>query len=266
MPTEDYRRKQLSRLYTNGLFRQIEESGIPVTDFELTQRVVNVRWLSSSLIGLYVDRARDRESWPAAVIEHSRSRSNFQIMQIYEDGFRYRSLTDSRMSIDEELELEWRLRRRISSDWAEVTSSFGKWLTEIEESQKDPDLWEEHKRNRAFLSDQHDQDVENTPFTSDEQAEVSAQIKQVKDYIMATFELTSEQVAHVNERLDQTEQASKHLGRKDWLLLFNGAVFSLILTDLITPQAAEHIIMLTVHGLGHLFGFGGPPPHLLSGS
>jgi hypothetical protein len=107
--------------------------------------------------------------------------------------------------------------------------------------------------------------VENTPFTASEQADVSEQIKQVRDYIRATFELTSEQISRVEETLNHAEEASRHMGRKDWLLLFNGAVFSLILTDLITPQAAQHILMLTVNGLGHLFGFGGAPPHLLGG-
>ena len=66
----------------------------------------------------------------------------------------------------------------------------------------------------------------------------------------------------MDARLGQAEQASRRLGRKDWLMLFNGAVFSLILTDLITPQTAQQVIMLTVHGLGHLFGIGAPPPHL----
>ena len=60
----------------------------------------------------------------------------------------------------------------------------------------------------------------------------------------------------------QAEQASRHMGRKDWLMLFNGAVFSLILTDTISPNTAQHIILLTIHGLSHLLGIGGPPPHL----
>jgi hypothetical protein len=125
-----------------------------------------------------------------------------------------------------------------------------------------PDAYEELRRTSDFLTSQPEQDVENTPFTSAEQAEVSAQVRRVEDYIKATFELTSEQISRVEETLSHAEEASRHLGRKDWLLLFNGGVFSLILTDMITPQAAQHIIMLTVQGLGHLFGFGGPPPHL----
>ena len=186
-------------------------------------------------------------------------------MQIDEERFIYRSLTYSGVPIEEELQIEWLLRRYPSWSWGDVSDSFRGWLNEIQDTQKDPDLWEELKGNKTFLGGQHEQDVENTSFTFDEQAQVSAQIDRVRDYIKATFELTSEQMSRVEETLSRAEDASRHLGRKDWLLLFNGAVFSLILTDLITQQAAEHIIMLTFHGLGHLFGFGGPPPHLPPG-
>lgn len=44
--------------------------------------------------------------------------------------------------------------------------------------------------------------------------------------------------------------------------MFNGAVFSLILTDAITPTIAQRIFMLGLQGLGHLFGIGGPPAPL----
>ena len=43
-------------------------------------------------------------------------------------------------------------------------------------------------------------------------------------------------------------------------MLFNGALFSLVVTDLIPPQAVQHILLMTFHSLGHLFGFGAPPP------
>jgi hypothetical protein len=269
MPMRDYQRKQLPRLLTNELFRQIEASDVPVTDFELTQRTVTIKWRYDDIIAVLLYRNRDPESRAAAVIDHSRSRSSFRIVQTREDGFIYRSLTDSAMPLEEELQLVWLAYKGRSLNWNAVTDAFGTWLEEIKVSQKDPDLWEELKRNGASLGNEHEHehehDIGNTPFTFDEQADVSAQIKQVKDYIKTTFELTSEQIARVDETLDQAEKASHHLGRKDWLLLFNGAVFSLILTDLITPQGAEHIIMLTIHGLGHLFGFGGPPLHLPPG-
>jgi hypothetical protein len=52
------------------------------------------------------------------------------------------------------------------------------------------------------------------------------------------------------------------MGRKDWGLLFGGAVFSLILADVITPGMAGHILIMIEHGIGHLFS--GPPTGVLS--
>ena len=66
-------------------------------------------------------------------------------------------------------------------------------------------------------------------------------------------------MSRIEARLDEAEEASRRIGRKDWLMAFNGAVFSLILTDLLPAQAAEHILVMTLAGLGHLFGIGSPP-------
>lgn len=83
----------------------------------------------------------------------------------------------------------------------------------------------------------------------------------MKEDIKADPQLTAEQLTRVENTIDHVEEASKRLGRKDWIMLFNGAVFSLILTDLITPQVAEHVLLITVQALG-LFGHGMPPGHL----
>lgn len=88
---------------------------------------------------------------------------------------------------------------------------------------------------------------------------------EIKAYIKTTRELTSEQITRVEARLDHAEEASRCIGRKDWITLFNGAIFSLILTDTITQDTAQHVILMALYGIGHLFGVGGPPPHLSPG-
>ena len=67
---------------------------------------------------------------------------------------------------------------------------------------------------------------------------------------------------HLDVRFDGVEEASRLFGRKDWLLLFTGALFSLILTDALLPDVAQHILISVLQGLGHLFGIGGPPPSI----
>jgi hypothetical protein len=77
---------------------------------------------------------------------------------------------------------------------------------------------------------------DNSVFTEVEQAEVSRQIPKIRKSLSENFELSEEQSRRIAERLDEAEEASRRVGRKDWILLFSGAVFSLILIDLITPM------------------------------
>lgn len=154
-----------------------------------------------------------------------------------------------------------RIRPSNEINWEEVVKYVQTWVDGINETIND--LWEQFDQSSGeLLGGEPAQTIENTPFTRDEQTEISARIKQAKEYIQTSGELTSEQKSRIETRLDHAEEASKRIGRKDWLMMFNGAVFSLILTDSITPQVAQHIFTLVVHGLGHFFGYGGPPPHL----
>jgi hypothetical protein len=66
--------------------------------------------------------------------------------------------------------------------------------------------------------------------------------------------LSPEQTAHLDERFDQAEAASQRMGRKDWLLLFGGALFSLILSAVVPPEVVQHTLILAAQSLGHLFG------------
>jgi hypothetical protein len=261
MPKVVHQRLQISRLHTNELFREIEAHYIPVADFELTERAVDI-----SMIPGFITPGRriSYPSWPVTVVSHPGTKSIFTVAVFNSKSFICRAMVNVGIP-DEVLRPEWRDRHGRRGPWGCVRGEFAGWLEGvrgIEYLRNVPDLWGELRQGRKFLGELHEEDVEDTPFTSDEQAEVSGQIKQTRDYVKTTFELTSEQISQVDAKLDQAEQASRHMARKDWLMLFNGAVFSLILTDIITPQAAEHIIMLTIQGLGHLFGFGAPPPQL----
>jgi hypothetical protein len=99
----------------------------------------------------------------------------------------------------------------------------------------------------------------NDRFTVAEQYQVARQLRMIRESLKQNFNLSAEQMRRVEDRLDEAEDASRRLGRKDWILLFSGAVFSLILADIVTPDVAQHILIITTHGLGHLFGAGGGP-------
>jgi hypothetical protein len=117
-------------------------------------------------------------------------------------------------------------------------------------------------RSKADLIERLEKVSGNAPFAEAEQEQISAQVKEIRAFITAMQELTADQLADVDERLANIEETSKRLGRKDWLMASVGAVFSLVLTDLITPSVAQRILLMMFEGLGHLFGIGGPPAPL----
>jgi hypothetical protein len=230
----------LSRRQRNDLYRVIERSDLPASEF-----------------GLAVGARGD------IVIEHLPSKSWLGIhglKPLFADVYVYGDIGDP-----EELVKEHRnqnfvtvMERNEACPWPDMLPLVEKWAAavhwQMEGYANNPDFWAELDRSKKFLTAKY----ENSPFSESEQAEISGQIQQLKAYIKATYELTAEQIAEVDEKLDQAEQASRHIGRKDWLMLFNGAVFSLILTDVMPAQAAQNILVMTLQGLGHLFGIGGP--------
>lgn len=102
-------------------------------------------------------------------------------------------------------------------------------------------------------------DLGNAIFTVTEQAAISNELQEIKEYIKKTYSLSDKQMSFISERLDEAEKASQRIGRKDWLLLFSGTILTLILTDLITPDVAQHVFVMALHALRHLFGGGAPP-------
>jgi hypothetical protein len=144
-----------------------------------------------------------------------------------------------------------------SATWEEMMSKLQSWGPEILAWADIPELWS-IKGNWQVLTDTQGQEVANSLFSQPEQEAIASQLAAIREAIKRTYELTAEQEAKIDAKFEEAEKASERLGRKDWILLFGGAVFSLILTDAITPDIAQHILMLAGHGLEHLF-LSGPP-------
>lgn len=144
-----------------------------------------------------------------------------------------------------------------TSSWSEILEETCKWGEILKQEVGTPDLWAANRRQREFLSGAGYETVDNTPFTAAEQAEITAQLREIKGYVKKTLSLSDEQMALVEARFDEAERASDHIGRKDWLLLFMGILFTLIITGVIPPNVVQHVIEMAIHGLSHLFGEGG---------
>jgi hypothetical protein len=197
--------------------------------------------------GLYLgDFSYDSAAWPSGVIiHHAPSDSECRITKY--EGLLY---------IETKLGDDPSSGAKTGSDFLEIVDEVARWAIEIPEWMGASDLWKSIPESSAVPGDLTPNSA-NTPFTSGEQAAISAQLKAIAESVKENYELTAEQSAKLDEKFEEAETASRRMGRKDWGLLFGGAVFSLILADVITPGVAGNILMMIEHGLGHLFG--GPP-------
>ncbi len=142
-------------------------------------------------------------------------------------------------------------------DYAAVLDEIIVWVQAVVEDAKIPDLWSDLQRYRKLLSDDRYKNSENTPFTPDEQGQVIKRVREIQSYIEKYYDSSDEQASHIEARLEEAAMAGERIGRKDWILLFTGTMSSLIVTDSLPPQVAQHALIMILQGLAHLFGLGG---------
>ncbi len=64
--------------------------------------------------------------------------------------------------------------------WTKVPERVQRWAEEVKHDVDTPDLWAELQREREILTGARYAAVENTLFTPDEQAEIAAQLQEIR--------------------------------------------------------------------------------------
>jgi hypothetical protein len=145
-----------------------------------------------------------------------------------------------------------------------LEQSISYWLDEIRQTVGVPDFWAEMRRSREFAVDIQRVDTRNTPFTQDERRQIAAQLEAIKEQVKEQFDLTREQITHIEEWRNEAAEASEHFGRKDWRILVYGTIVNLFVTDALPPEVARHILAMFIHVIADLFLGGGGPPQILT--
>jgi hypothetical protein len=105
-------------------------------------------------------------------------------------------------------------------------------------------------------------EVENTPFTSDERAAIAERLQQTKEYVTRTYSLSEAQIVHLEAKIDDIAAAAGRVGRKDWTLLVCGAMLGAFVQGILPPDAVLDILRMMLDGMGYLIRGRGPPPLL----
>ena len=239
---------QLTKKQRNAMLEAITRSNLNVNDFTLN--TYNIKRDDDFIPG--------PGEYRGVRIDHAPT-SSFMMMEIVDE---YYSIW---AKIGDDPGREHRPRT-----WSAALTRIGQWAADIKEYADTPDLWVELGRGRELLSQGGHEAIANTPFTTAECAEIAAQLSEIKNYLRKNLSLSNDQLSEIEFRLDEAETAATRINRKDWLLMFLGILFTLIITGLLTPEVVQHIFGMTLHGLGHLFGVGerpiGPPSLSMPGT
>jgi hypothetical protein len=150
--------------------------------------------------------------------------------------------------------------------WATVEERAERWAREVTDDVATPDLWAELEREQEILTGARYAAVRNTPFTPNEQTEIAEQLRRVKEFVQTTYSLSEAQRRSFEASLDEVEAAAGRIGRKDWILLFGGAMLGAIFQGLLPPEAVQDILKMALDGVQHLLDGGGGPPRLAPGT
>lgn len=123
-----------------------------------------------------------------------------------------------------------------------------------------PDLWVELTQVPEILAAPRGAEAANALFTPAEQAEISTRLDAIKEYVREHFKLTAAQMSAIEQGLDEVNEASTRVGRKDWTVMLNGTLLSLIASELVPPHVVQSVFHMVIAGIGHIFGIGSPTP------
>jgi hypothetical protein len=126
----------------------------------------------------------------------------------------------------------------------------------VEANRVSPEPSERNERLLEWLLGPRRESLPNTLFEPSELKEINVSLEELKKYLTTMLEMQKfrdEQLDAMETTLDAMREASKRIGRKDWLLLGIGAVTALAISAAFPPATVVHFTKLFVHKVGYLF-------------
>lgn len=129
-----------------------------------------------------------------------------------------------------------------------------KWAADVAEYERAPDLWDLGSAVAALREVAALEGGTNARFTADEQTEIAKRLTEIQDYVRDHFELTAGQISSIKEKLGELTEASRRVGRNDWVLMIEGAAVSLIVSAAVPQHLVVQAMLLVIaRRLDHLF-------------
>ncbi len=79
----------------------------------------------------------------------------------------------------------------------------------------------------------------NAPFSTDEIAKIAGCVDNVARQMASRSDITPEQLAFLSSKLQEIADASKRLGRKDWIMFVAGTLTNVVVGAAFSPEATK---------------------------
>jgi hypothetical protein len=232
----------LDRLKRNELYHAVSAEGLTMTDVKLEPKVSrsDERGLQYEYDSCTINHIPsgskvtldDLSGRPVAFRRSSSEQTNYRIIAL----------------VPESAQVRWRTERSV---WNDAIKDVSDWARTVRDVTDNPDLWANLDWAREYIKLYATQHV-NAPFSIAEQELISVRLRQIADSLGEVGKLTANQIRDIRETLDDLSEATARVGRKDWLLMFYGAILSLLVASLIPPDVVQQIMMPLIHVVAHM--------------
>jgi hypothetical protein len=203
----------LQKLQTNAIFKAIEAAGLDPRQFDLDDSGAEVR------------------------VKHKWSESRFIIAEHYVGRY-----------VVAGIDLPYQVY-----SWDALVLQVKTWLQFVKLDLDTPDLWADLRRETKLLGAGVDEVTENTPFTPDEQKQIAVRLDELAKSVSRMHSLSTAQTQALDAKVDYLVDASRRLGRKDWLFAFIGAIFGYTLAVALPSDSARTLFLTFLRGIGLLY-------------
>jgi hypothetical protein len=138
--------------------------------------------------------------------------------------------------------------------WLRLQQRVEAWLREVKADLEMPDRWAELRQAREIFAAVPGEVIDNTPFSSEERAEIERQLREFRERARDRWSLSGERLATLDETIDYLVDAADRLGRFDWRSVFAGAFTGLFLSAVFPPESVHHVLVLLAQGVRLLLG------------
>jgi hypothetical protein len=146
-------------------------------------------------------------------------------------------------------------KREHAGTWSYVAGYLERWADRVRADHRASDMWAELQQQRELMAGEI---VENTSFTDQERAQITAQLREAKEYARANVELDRDQLHRIEAQLDYLVDAADRTGRLDWRNLLVGSFLSQVIQSLLPLAPVQQLLFVVLRGLAAVFGRGQP--------